>query len=265
VPLDAAEAADALLRGDIDAAAMVAPWSTPTVRKLTAATDIELLDFPRADAYVALDPYLTKLTVPTGVGNIATNRPPNDVRLLAVKASMIVRKDLDTALASVLLDAATQIHSGADIFQKASQFPAPEAGDLPVSADALQFYKSGRPFLQRYLPFRLAQLASRLLVVLVPLLGVVYPLIRFVPTIYGWSMRRRVFQLYGELKLIEIDLEAHRSDSTVLLRRLDALEERADHLHVPLGFAQILYTLRSHIVLTRSRLHSQSGRSSSPS
>jgi TRAP transporter TAXI family solute receptor len=262
LPLDAADAADALLRGDIDAAAMVAPWSTSTIRKLTAATDIELLDFPRADAYVALDPYLTKLVVPTGVGNIAANRPPTDVRLLAVKASLIVRKELDAALASVLLDAATQIHSGADIFQRASQFPAPEAGDLPVSADALQYYKSGRPFLQRYLPFRLAQLAGRLLVVLVPLLGVVYPLIRFVPTIYGWSMRRRVFHLYGELKLIEIDLEAHRSDPSVLLRRLDALEERADHVHVPLGFAQILYTLRSHIVLTRSRLQSQSGRSS---
>lgn len=264
VPLDAPEAAEALMRGDIDAAAMVAPWSTPTVRTLLAAAQIELLDFPRADAYTALHPYLTKLVVPAGVGNIAANRPPSDVHLLAVKASLVVRKDLDTELEYVLLDAATQIHSGADIFQRASQFPAPEAGDLPVAADAQQYYKSGRPLLQRYLPFRLSQLAGRLLVVLVPLLGVVYPLIRFLPGIYGWSMRRRVFQLYGELKLIEVDLEAHGSDTAALLRRLDHLDERADHLHVPLAFAQILYHLRSHIGLIRARLQSRGAESPLP-
>jgi TRAP transporter TAXI family solute receptor len=250
----AAESAEPLLRGEIDAAAMVASWSTPAVRKLLASPEIELIDFPRSDAYVALYPYLTKLTVPAGVGNMAENRPPSDVRLLAPKASLIVRKDMDPALQSVLLDAATQIHSGADIFQKASQFPAPEAGDLPVSADALQYYKSGRPFLQRYLPFRLAQLAGRLLIVLVPLVGVLYPLLRFAPALYGWSMRRRVFRLYGDLKLIEAELDAHTTDAATLLRRLDHLEERADHLQVPLAFAQTLYHMRSHIGLARARL-----------
>lgn len=251
---NAAESAEPLLRGEIDAAAMVAPWSTPIVRNLLSSKEIELLDFPRADAYVALYPYLTKLTVPAGVGNIADNRPPSDVHLLAVKASLLVRKDMDTALQHLLLEAATQVHSAPDIFQRASQFPASEAGDLPVSADAQEFYKSGRPFLQRYLPFRFARLATNLLVLLVPLVGVVYPLIRFAPTLYGWAMRRRVFQLYGELKLIEADLEAQRGDARDLLSRLDRLEERADHLPIPLAFAQMLYTVRSHIALARTRL-----------
>ena len=256
LPFTAAEAADHLARGDVDAAAMVASWSTPAVRKLLASADVELLNFPRANAYVALYPYLTKLTVPAGVGNIADNRPSADVDLLALKASLIVRKDMDTAVQHLLLDAATQIHSSADIFAKASQFPAPEAGDLPLSADASEFYKSGRPFLYRYLPFRAAQLAGRLLVVLIPLVGIVYPLLRFAPALYGWGMRRRVFQLYGELKLIEADLEAHPDDAVSLQRRLDHLEERADHLRVPLAFAQILYQVRSHIDLARARLQS---------
>jgi TRAP transporter TAXI family solute receptor len=253
----AAESVEPLLRGEIDAAAMVASWSTPAVRKLLASPDIELIDFPRTDAYVALYPYLTKLTVPAGVGNMAENRPPSDVRLLALKASLIVRTDMDPALQYVLLDAATRIHSGADIFQKSSQFPASEAGDLPVSADALQYHKSGRPFLQRYLPLGLARLAGKLLIVLVPLVGVVYPLLRFAPALYGWSMRRRVFRLYGELKLIEAELDAHATDSATLLRKLDHLEERADHLQVPLAFAQTLYHMRSHIGLARARLQPQ--------
>src|SRR5262249_20216437 len=108
----AAESAEPLLQGEIDAAAMVASWSTPAVRELPASADIELLDFPRADAYVALYPYLTKLTVPAGVGNIAENRPSADVNLLAVKASLIVHEDMDPALQHLLLDVATRIHSG---------------------------------------------------------------------------------------------------------------------------------------------------------
>jgi TRAP transporter TAXI family solute receptor len=256
LPFTAAESAERLTRGDIDAAAMVASWSTPVVSKLLASSEIELIDFPRADAYVALYPYLTKLVVPAGVGNMAANRPSKDVGLLALKASLIVRKDMDAALQNLLLDAATQIHASADIFAKASQFPAPEAGDLPLSENAREFYKSGRPYLQRILPFRLAQLAGKLLIVLVPLVGIVYPLLRFAPTLYGWSMRRRVFQLYGELKHIEAEVEARPDDAASLRRRLDQLEERADHLQVPLAFTQILYTVRSHIGLARARLDS---------
>lgn len=262
--LNAAESADALLRGEVDAAAMVASWDTPAVRTLLASPAVELLNFPRADAYVALYPYLTKLVVPAGVGNMAENRPPDDVNLLAVKASLLVRGDLNPALEYLLLDAATQVHSGPGIFQRASQFPAPEAGDLPVSSDALQFYKSGRPFLQRYLPFGLAVLAERLLFVLVPLVGIVYPLIRFAPALYGWGMRRRVFRLYGELMLIETDLDAHTGDSAELLRRLDHLEERADHLRVPVAFAQFLYNLRSHLGLARARLLSRPASDAAP-
>jgi hypothetical protein len=88
----------------------------------------------------------------------------------------------------------------------------------------------------------------------VPLVGIVYPLLRFAPALYGWSMRRRIFRLYGELKLIEVDLEMHRGDASELLRRLDHLEARADHMRIPLAFAQILYHLRSHIALARERL-----------
>jgi TRAP transporter TAXI family solute receptor len=262
LPLSAAESADALFRGEIDAAAMVAPWNTAAVRELLASTEVELFDFPRVDAYVALYPYLTKLVVPAGIGNMAANRPATDVRLLAVKASLIVRKNLDSGLQYLLLDAATQIHSSPELFQNAGQFPAPEPVDLPVSTDAQQFYKSGPPFLQRYLPFRLAALVGKALIVLVPLVGIVYPLVRFAPAVYAWTIRHRIFSLYGELKLIEAGLEASHGDSdrAELLRRLDRLEKRADHLQVPLAFAQILYQVRSHIGLARARFQSPPAR-----
>ena len=265
VPLDAAEAAAALLEGEIDAATMAATWDTDAVRQLLASSEVNLFGSPRADAYVALYPYLTKLVVPAGVGNLATNRPAADVNLVASEASLIVRKDLHPAIKSLLLEAATAVHSGGGLFRRRGQFPAPETVDLPISKDARQYYRSGPPFLQRYLPYGWAVLVSRILVLLIPIVGVAYPLLRTAPALYGWNMRRRIFRLYGELKLSEIELEARGGQASDALRaRLDRLEERANHLYVPPAFAQFLYQLRNHIRLVRERFQQTASAAAEP-
>jgi TRAP transporter TAXI family solute receptor len=254
LPLTGTEAAEALLKGEIDAAAMAATWDTEAVRRLLASSEVYLFGAPRADAYVALYPYLTKLVVPQGVGNLATNRPSADVNLVASAASLIVRKDLHPAIKYLLLEAATAVHSGGGLFQKRREFPAPEPVDLPISKDARQFYRSGPPFLQRYLPYGWAVLLSRILVLLIPIVGVAYPLLRTAPTLYAWNMRRRIFRLYGELKFIEMELDARGGQANDELRsRLARLEERANHLFVPFAFAPFLYQLRNHIGLVRAR------------
>jgi hypothetical protein len=48
-------------------------------------------------------------------------------------------------------------------------------------------------------PIWIAVLIERSLVVLIPIIGLLYPLFRFIPTIYDWSMRSKVFRLYGEI------------------------------------------------------------------
>jgi hypothetical protein len=91
-------------------------------------------------------------------------------------------------------------------------------------------------------------------VLLIPIVGVAYPLLRTAPALYAWNMRRRIFRLYGELKLIEIEHEAHGGQASDELRsRLQRLEDRADHLYVPFAFASFLYQLRYHIGLVRAR------------
>ena len=250
------QAAAALQGGGLDIAVMVAPWESPDVRELLASESIRALSFPRADAHVALRPFLNKLVVPQGVANMAKNRPPRDLMLVAPKTSMVVRGDLHPALQYLLLQVASQVHSTPGIFQKSGQFPSAEPIDFPLSDEARQFYHTGVPFLQRYLPFWAAILAGRLLVILIPVIGVMFPLIRFVPTAYAWIVRRRIFALYGELKFLEAEMEARSSDAGVedLLDRLERLEGRANHLRVPIMFSHFLYTLRAHIDLVRRRL-----------
>ena len=254
-------AAEKLLHGEIDAAAMLTSWESPVVRQLLAADDIHLANFSRVDAFVALYPFLNKVVLPMGVGDMVKNRPPTDVALLAPKASLVVRDDLHPAIQFLLLKAAMQIHSGPGMFREAGQFPAPESIDLPLSEEALQFYKSGPPFFQRHLPFWLAVLVQQLLVVLIPVLAVLYPMLRLMPVVYGWAMRRRVFTLYGELKFLEDELGSRGAQEDVadLAARLDILENRASRFRLPMSFRPLLYALRLHINLVRQRLQSRQG------
>jgi TRAP-type uncharacterized transport system substrate-binding protein len=250
------QSAESLLRGKIDVAVMLTSWQSPVVRRLLVADGAVLESYPRADAYVALFPSLSKVVLPTGVADLARNIPARDVALLAVEVSLVVRKDLHPALQYLLLEAAAEIHGGSEIFHKAGRFPAAEAVNLPLSAQARQFYQSGLPFVYRVFPLWFAGLAERLLILLVPLLVVVFPLFRVFPGIYQYLVERRIYRLYGELRAVEAELEqaGPGPNSSHLAEALEDLATRANRVSVPLRYSQRLFILKSHIALAKEQL-----------
>jgi TRAP-type uncharacterized transport system substrate-binding protein len=249
-------AAEKLIAGEIDAVFMVASWGSPVVKQLILAQGIELRSFPRADAYIQLYPFLNKVVLQEGVGDLATNRPPSDVVLVAPKASLAVRANLHPAIQYLLLNAAVEIHSGPGLFRKAGQFPAAESIDIPLSDTGQRFYKGGQPFLHNYLPFWIAELVARVLIVFVPLALVLYPVFRLLPRAYDWIMRSKIMPLYDELRSIESEMESHGSGrgAEAIVARLDQLDQRANRLRLPTAYASAVYTLRSYIDLVRQRL-----------
>ncbi len=255
LPFADAEAAEQLIAGSIDAVLIVASSYAPAVQQLLASPDIKLLSLAQANAYIARFPYLSKVVLPAGFADLAQHRPAADVDLVAVKTNLVVRRDLQSAVQYLLLEAASEIHSQSGVFQKAGEFPAGDATDLPLSESARQFYRSGEPLLQRYLPLWLAVLVEQLAITIVPVVVVAYPLLRLLPAVYDWGMRRRIYMLYGELKLLELSLEDHaREEPSAVLADLSRLEQRASHLRVPTSFAHMLYSLRQDISLVRARL-----------
>lgn len=253
-PLSPQAAGEALLHGEIDCACMVTYAEAPVVQKLLADVRIDLMSFPRADAYVALFPFLRKLTLPMGIGNMAANRPPHDVTLIAVAETLLVREKLHPAVQYLLLEAAEEIHSMPGIFQKSGEYPAARPVDVPLSEEARQFYKSGGTFLQRHLPFWLWVFASRLIIVLVPLIGVIYPLFQLVPAAIRFEGDRRVNGLYAELRAIEARIGAAESSRESILRELDAFDEKVRMLRVPSSYTSAVYTLKDHANLVRERV-----------
>jgi TRAP-type uncharacterized transport system substrate-binding protein len=252
--LDVREAADKLKAGEIDVAFMMNSWDAPVVQQLLADERVALSGFPHADAFVALYPFLNKVIVPRGVMDLARDQPPADVTLIATKTSLVVREDLHPALQYLLLNAASEIHSGPSIFNRANAFPAAEAVDMPLSSEAARFYKSGLPFLHDYFPFWMAALLGKLMILLIPILAVLYPMMRFLPALYDWAMRSKVLRMYGELRLLEDEMANARGsgrDMREVITRLDRLEEQANQLRVPIAYASQLYMLRNHIDLVR--------------
>lgn len=259
VPVTGLIAAEELQHGRIDAAFIVAGEKAPVVQVLLRSPGIKVMSFVQSDAYQRRFPFLTGLTMPRGGADLVRELPPNDMRLLAPTANLVVRSDLHPALQILLLKAASEVHGKSGYFQSAGEFPAYKDAMLPLSEEAARFYKSGPPFLQRYLPFWVAVLFDRLIVLLVPIIALLIPLLKIAPSLYSWRVRSKVYRCYGELRFLEDDLKHHydAARSNEYRERLDALDEEASQLRVPLGFTDIVYTLREHVNLVRRILEQQ--------
>jgi hypothetical protein len=255
--MDSDKAAEAILNGKVDAVFLMGDSvSTTLIRRLLHTPGIKLFDFTQADAYTRHIPYLNKTTLPKGSIDFGKGTPAHDVFLLAPTVELIARETLHPALTDLLLEAAREVHSGAGLLRRKGEFPAPIEQEIRISAEASRFYKSGKSFLYRYLPFRFASLVNRILVVFVPMIVLLLPTLRLIPAIYRWRFRSRFSRWYRALLMIEQDLIAQLTPEKrkALIERLDNIEEAVNGMKVPASFADQFYNLRGHITFVRTRL-----------
>ena len=256
--LEADAAATSLLEGKLDAVFLMGDSaSMQTLRALVRSPGIQLFNFTQADAYVRRYPYLNKIELPQGSIDLGKNLPAQDVALIGPTVELVARKELNSALAGLLVDVAQQVHGKPGLLQKRGEFPAPLQHEITISDDARLFYKSGQSFLYRNLPsFWVANLLNRLLVAIIPLIIVLVPAIRFFPVVYRWSIQLRIYRCYRPLLRLERDAFGPLTQERVqdLLRRLDEIEETVNHVKVPASFAYQFYELRGHLAFVRQRL-----------
>jgi TRAP transporter TAXI family solute receptor len=256
VPLAADAAADALIKGSVDAAFVVGAPESPVVHKLMHARTVRLMNFSHAEAYTRYLPFLSHVVLPKGGIDLVDDMPAHDVHLIAPTANLVVRDDIHPALVSLLMQAATEVHGDAGMLHKAGEFPSSKFLDIPQSLDAQRYIKEGPPFLQRHLPFWIAVLFDRLVVMLIPILAVLIPMFKLAPAAYAWRIKSRIYRWYGKLKVLEVDMESagKAADIQALQERLDVIEKSVSQIPTPLAYSDYLYNLRSHIDLVRARL-----------
>lgn len=255
-----AAAAQALLDGSVDAIFLMGDSATrELMHRLRQAPDIQLMSFRLADAYLRRFQFLSKLTLPEGALDFVHDYPPHDVQLIGTTVELVARDTLHPALSDLLISAAREVHGDAGLFRNAGEYPAPLARDFPMSRDAERYYKSGEQFLYKRLPFWLASLIDRLLVLIVPLVVAVIPVTKLIPTIYRWRIRSRIYRWYGALMAIERDLQPGRDPSARadLVRRLDEITAAVNGLRTPAAYADQVYVLRDHVATVRRRVQEE--------
>jgi TRAP-type uncharacterized transport system substrate-binding protein len=255
--LSGEDAARALTEHKIDAAFLMGDSATPPVmRKLLLTPGIRLFNFTQADAYERRFRYLTRLELPMGALDLGKNSPAQTLYLMAPTVELVARDNLHPAISDLLIEAAREVHGRATLLQRAGEFPAPLEHEFRISDDAIRYYKSGKSYLYHILPFWLASLTDRAAVLLVPIIVLLLPGLRLVPSLYQWRVKARIYRWYGAL--IGLERDALRNSAPErrkeMLKRLDDIENGVKNMKMPLTFADQFYVLREHIRFVRDRL-----------
>lgn len=249
------EAAEALRKREVDAILLVLSPQAELVKDLQREPGIKLMSFSQGEAYTRIFPFLSKVTLPAGVVDLQKQIPQEDVTLVAAQAALVARDDVHPAIVGLLVQAAKKVHGGGGLFQRVEEFPKPYDPEFPMQADAERIYKQGPPFLQRFLPFWLANFIERSLIMIVPIATILLPLVKIVPWLYEWRIRRRILFWYGELKKLEKEV----ADETVTEKlkytnEIERIETAVSQIPVPLHYSDKLYELRAAVELVRHRI-----------
>ncbi len=257
LPLDGMEAATALVSNRVDAAMLSGDSTTRTLMlRLLNIPGISVMSFEESSAYTRLFPYLEAIDLPTGVLDLRRRVPPQTVHLIGPTVEIVARDTLHPAISDLLIEAASEVNGVPGLLQRSGEFPSPAAHDFRISEDATRYYKSGKSFLYRNLPFWLASVTDRLLVLLLPLAVLVFPALRAIPALYRWRVRSRIYRYYGALIAIERDALKHTNEEErhALIDELDEIERSLNTLRMPLAYADAFYVLREHIGFVRMHL-----------
>lgn len=256
LPTGGKEGAEQLLQGQIDALFLVTRATSDLVTRLLTDPRTQLVSLTRAESYTRLHKYLSHIVLPEGVLDMERNIPKSDIHLIAPAATLVANKTLHPALADLLMQITAKVHAGGSLLSNDKEFPSPDYLDFPLNKEAKRYYKTGPPFLQRYLPFWAASMIDRLKVMLLPLVALIIPLVKVLPPTYRWRVRSRIYRWYDELHELDLSTREHQNQEVVenALQILDTMEQEVRLIEVPLSYAGELFNLRMHMDLLRKRI-----------
>ncbi len=247
--LDSEEAVRKIQAGEIDVAFFVAAPESESIKILSSDKTLKIMNFERhADAYIRHYPFLNRLNLSRGTLNLQENIPGQDKTLLTATAALVVGENIHADHVRLLARAALNIHHKPGLLEKAWQFPSRHHLEIPIHPDAEQYLENGPSFLEKYLPFSIAARIDQFKILLIPLLTLLFPLVKGFMPLYAWRIRSRTFRWYKNLNRVDRELDQYTL-TTIKQAIIDTKKlhsELAQEVSVPLSYMSEFYTLRVH-------------------
>jgi len=246
----------ALLDQQLDAAFFLGPAESSLIQEAASHGALQLVNFNQAAAYRARLPFITEIEVGQGLLNLATNQPNHDTTTLSPVAMLVANQSFHPALSALLLAAAQEVMKYGTLIDAPDTWPQNLPHDFTKLREAEYFHNKGLPLLQRYLPFRIASLADRYIILVIPLLVLLFPLFKVAGPIYRWRIRARIYRWYKYLRDVDRQLTndtlPQHLDSEI--ERLTQMQDELAKVEVPLSYTNELYELHLHVRYVLQRL-----------
>lgn len=250
-------AVEKLQAHELDAMIVIAAPQAPSVVRLLNDSKLRLASIVHAEGLARRSPHFQTVVLKRGSVDPSRDLPAQDTRLLATTANLVIRDDLHPALAYLLLEAATQTHRTPSLLSLPGEFPSGLGTDFPLADEAVRFFKNGRPFLQTYLPFWVANFVQRMVLILIPLVAILLPLFKIVPPLRDWRLENRLYRRYGELKFLERDIAMRTlspGEAESAREQLDSIEREVIETRFPHDFSDRVHVLQQHVDYVRAKL-----------
>lgn len=246
----------ALLDKQLDAVFFLGPAESTLIQKAASYSELQLVNFAQAAAYRARLPFIQETKVAQGLLNLSSNQPHQEITTIGPVAMLMANESFHPALTALILAATQEVMKHGTLIDAPDTWPQNLPHDFSTLTEGEYFHDKGLPLLQRYLPFRIASLADRYIILVIPLLVLLFPLFKVAGPIYRWRIRARIYRWYKYLR--DIDKRFIRMATTeqidAEIKRLTDLQDELANVEVPLSYTNELYELHLHVRFVVKRL-----------
>ncbi len=258
--LNAQEAAQALVGGELDIAFFVAPLDAPYLHTLYNDSNIKLIPLDHAQALASQLREARWIELFSGAIRYSPAYPEKTIPLITVVTKLVARDNLHPALVNRLVHAMVQVHAPPSPLVMSYGFPNTQLLNMVADVYSAKLLREGFSPLESFLPYWVVAQVNRFAILLVPIIFLLLPLFKVLPALLAWRMHARVYRYYDRLHEIDLmlsDRSAPVPDEKERQRlglELDQIEAKLRDESLPLRYREHAYIATEHVAFVRRKL-----------
>ena len=158
LPITLSESSEAVRKDSVDAAFFLLPPGNKLIQELALNPKLRILSLPQAEALTSNLGFVRHATIYEGGFDYLRNIPNQNIQLVAIPVTLIVKKDLKPAIVTIIAQFIKTHFQSATLVSQPGELLSIHEPSIAVNVQAETVLKNGLPYFYRTLPFSLAAL-----------------------------------------------------------------------------------------------------------